>query len=52
MAIEYLVREYEKTREDSWEFQKYQLESEIEKKRFAYENALYFNFARLGIWVI
>lgn len=41
MAIEYLATEYEKVREDSWEFQKYQLESEIEKKRFAYESALY-----------
>lgn len=41
MAIEYLTTEYEKVREDSWEFQKYQLNAEIEKKRFDYENALY-----------
>ena len=41
MRAEYVKSKYEKTREDSWEFQKYWLESEIEKKRFTYENALY-----------
>lgn len=41
MAIEYLTKEYEKVRGDSWTFQKYQLESEIEKKCFDYENTLY-----------
>lgn len=41
MKTQYLVKEYEKVREDSVEFQRYRLEAEIEKKRFAYENALY-----------
>lgn len=41
MKTRYLVKEYEKVREDSMEFQRYRLEAEIEKKRFAYENALY-----------
>lgn len=41
MLTKYVISKYGKTREDSLEFQKYQLESEIEKKRFAYESALY-----------
>lgn len=41
MKTQYLVKEYEKVREDSVEFQRYRLEADIEKKRFDYENALY-----------
>lgn len=41
MRTRFVISEYEKTREDSLEFRKYQLESEIEKKRFAYESALH-----------